>query len=354
MKDDNWQLHSKHKDNIYGGMKMVNNTQKTLRQIVDEDKSKRPMTKFVPLIKFEEYAPKFKQHFNLTKREDGVVLAELSTNGKELKWSLEQHRANWQLFMYLAQDSDVEVVILTNYGKDWIRHWDNNSFLIEKENEAWSTYELEYIDGRRSIQYLINNIEVPTIGAIRGSGLHMELGMMMDITLMADDVVFSDPHFGISLVPGDGIATCFIETMGLKRASYAMLTNQLITAHQALEYGMVNEVLPYDDVVPRAYELADLLMTQHRTIRRLTTQVVRKPWKDALANSGIDFVFATEMYGNMCLDFTHDGINTGEVYDGSGKKIIENSNEEQQKHYENIRSRTERYDWIDHKDVLDD
>ena len=256
--------------------------------------------------------------------------------------------------MYLAQDSDVECVILTNYGHDWIRHWDNNSFLIESENEAWSTYELEYIDGRRGVQYLINNIEVPTIGAIRGSGLHMELGMMMDITLMADDVTFSDPHFGIKLVPGDGIATCFQETMGIKRASYAMLTNQLITAQQAYDWGMVNEVLPYDRVVPRAYEIADLLMQQHRTIRRLTVQVCRKPWKDALAASGLDYVFATEMYGNMCMGYTHNGVNTGSVYDGSGTKIVENEHADQQAHYDAIRAKTERYDWTEHKDIFDD
>ena len=327
---------------------------KTLKQITDENKEMRPMTKFIPLLKFEEYAPKFKQHFNLSKREDGVVLAELATNGKELKWSLEQHRANWQLWMYLAQDSDVECVILTNYGKDWIRHWDNNSFLIESENEGWSTYELEYIDGRRGIQYLVNNMEVPTIGAIRGSGLHMELGMLMDITLMADDVTFSDPHFGIQLVPGDGIAFCFQNTMGIKRASYAMLTNQLITAQEALEWGMVNEVLPYDDVLPRAWELADLMMQQHRTIRRLTVQVCRKPWKDALAASAMDYVFSTEMYGNMIVDYTHNGINTGAVYDGSGTKIVKNANEEKQAYYDANRAHQERYDWVEHKDILDD
>ncbi len=328
--------------------------EKSFRQIVDEDKSKRPRTKFIPLMKFEEYAPKFKQHFNLTKREDGVVLAELSTNGEELKWSLEQHRANWQLWMYLAQDSDVECVILTNYGHDWIRNWDDNSFLIESVNEGWSTYELEYIDGRRGIQYLVNNIEVPTIGAIRGSGLHMELGMLMDITLMSDDVTFSDPHFGIKLVPGDGIAFCFQQTMGIKRASYAMLTNQLITAQQALEYGMVNEVLPYDEVVPRAYEIADLLMQQHRTIRRLTVQVCRKPWKDALAESAMDYVFSTEMYGNMVVGYTHNGVDTGKVYDGSGTKIVENAHEDKAAEYAANAAMTERYDWVEHKDIFDD
>lgn len=327
------------------------------REMVEQDKSKRPLTRFIPLLKFEEYAPKFKQHFNLTKREDGVVLVEMSTNGKEVKWSMEQHRANWQLWMYLSQDSDVECVIFTNYGKDWIgRGWDQNSYWIEKTNEGWCTYELEYIDGRRGVQYLVNNMECPTIGAIRGSGAHMEIGLMMDITLMSDDVIFSDPHFATRLVPGDGIATALQTTMGVKRAAYAMLTNQIITAQQALEIGMVNEVLPYDQVVPRAYEIADMLMQQHRTVRRLTTQVVRKPWKDALANSGLDFVFATEMYANMCNKYTHAGVNTESLYDGDKQNsgLVNNVNAEKEAEYEAIRANTERDDWLEHLCVLDD
>lgn len=325
---------------------------KSIRQIVEEDKSLRPLTRFIPQMKFEEYAPKFKQHFNLSKREDGVVLCELATNGTEVKWSMEQHRANQQLWWYLAQDSDVEIVILTNYGRDWLKNWDKNSYLCEKEAEAWSTYELEYLDGRRGVQYLINNIEVPTIGAVRGSGFHMELPMMMDITIMADDVVFSDPHYASSLVPGDGIATAFQQTMGVKRAAYAMFMNQMITAQEALEYGMVNEVVPYEQVIPRAYEIADVMMSQHRTVRRLTTQVVRKPWKDALANSGMDFLFATEMYANMCLDYTHAGLESEESYSEQNSKV--SHGEEYEKIMAEKIRLTERNDWIDHLSILDD
>ena len=143
--------------------------------------------------------------------------------------------------------------------------------------------------------------------------------------------------------------------MGIKRASYAMLTNQVMTAQDALEYGMVNEVLPYDRVVPRAYEIADMLMQQHRTVRRLTTQVVRKPWKDALANSALDFVFATEMYANMCNHYTHDGINNESVYaGGENNGLIKNTNAEKEAEYEAIRATTERDDWLNHLCIFDD
>ena len=52
-----------------------------------------------------------------------------------------------------------------------------------------------------------------------------------------------------------------------------------IDAKTALEYGMVNEVLPSDRLLARAWKLADHIMTQPRTTRRLTTQIVRRPWR---------------------------------------------------------------------------
>jgi enoyl-CoA hydratase/carnithine racemase len=80
------------------------------------------------------------------------------------------------------------------------------------------------------------------------------------------------PAYDIGSVPADGIHNCFQELLGVKRAAYALLTGQAITAEQALEWGMVNEVVPRDELIARAYAIADHIMTQPRTVRRLTTQ----------------------------------------------------------------------------------
>ena len=61
---------------------------------------------------------------------------------------------------------------------------------------------------------------------------------------------------------------------------------------------MVNEVVPRDRLIPRAYQIADHIMTQPRTVRRLTTQIVRRPWKQRIV-SDLDGGFGIQMFGHI-------------------------------------------------------
>ncbi len=114
---------------------------------------------------------------------------------------------------------------------------------------------------------------------------------MCDITICSEDAVIYDLHYDIGSVPGDGVHSCFQELLGVKRAAYAvkraayaLLTGEAIDAQTALRYGMVNEVVPRGELIKRAYQIADHIMTQPRTVRRLTTQIVRRPWRQRITN----------------------------------------------------------------------
>ena len=143
---------------------------------------------------------------------------------------------------------------------------------------------------------------------------------MCDICIMADDAVIADPHFLYDIVPGDGIHSCFMELMGVRKAAYAMYMSQKFTAQQALEYGLVNEVVPYDRLIPRAYEIADFIMARHRTIRRLTSQVIKRPWKQRIVDD-LDMTFGTEMFGDFCKNVEHSNLTSRDYFSGRGTKI---------------------------------
>ena len=119
---------------------------------------------------------------------------------------------------------------------------------------------------------------------------------MCDITICTEDAIIFDLHYDIGSVPGDGIHSCFQELLGVKRAAYALLTGQAIDAKTALEYGMVNEIVPREKLIERAYQIADHIMTQPRTTRRLTTQIVRRPWRQRITND-LDGGFGIQMFG---------------------------------------------------------
>ncbi len=141
---------------------------------------------------------------------------------------------------------------------------------------------------------------------------------MCDITLCADHAVIFDPHFDAGWVPGDGINLCFRELLGAKRAAFALLTSQSIDAKTALEWGMVNEVHPKDKLISRAYEIADHIMKQHRMTRRMSTAVVRRPWKERVTND-LDAGIGLQMFSYLAkASHRHEGaLRVGELQESA-------------------------------------
>ncbi len=111
--------------------------------------------------------------------------------------------------------------------------------------------------------------------------------LMCDIVLASEEAAFQDSaHFRGGMVPGDGVNVVFAMLMGLNRARYFLLTAQVISAKQALEYGLVNEVLPREKLMPRAWELARQILQQPVIVRRYTrvilSEYLRRPMSDLL------------------------------------------------------------------------
>lgn len=256
---------------------------------------------FVTSPKFEDYQARFKDHYKLERRADGVILAQTHTLGDSVQLSVQNHRSLGLLFKAIGADTENEVMIFGGTGEDFMMNADPKGFELEQENLPYWAYEYAYKDGRINVSSLINDLEIPTIGILNGSGFHSEICLMCDITLMAEDAVIYDLHYDIGSVPGDGIHSCFEELLGVKRAAYALLTGEAIDAKTALAYGMVNEILPKGKLTERAYKIADHIMTQPRITRRLTTQIIRRPWRQRISDD-LDGGFGIQMFAHLAKD----------------------------------------------------
>jgi enoyl-CoA hydratase/carnithine racemase len=280
------------------------------------------LTEFVPTPKFADYKERFKEHFKLERRADGVLLAQAHTRGGSIQLSVENHRALGQLLKTIGADPENEVLILTGTGEHFMMAIDPDGFALERENLQHWAYEHAYKDGRTNVSALINDLEIPTIGVLNGSGGHAEICLMCDITLCAEEAVIFDPHYNIGSVPGDGIHSCFQELLGVKRAAYALITGQQIDAKLALEYGMVNEVLPRDKLLARAFKLADHIMTQPRITRRLATQIIRRPWRRRITDD-LDGGFGIQMFAHLAKnEAIHDPTRAAAAAK-AGRKVFE-------------------------------
>jgi len=280
------------------------------------------LTKFVPTPDFNEYSERFKEQYKLERRADGVILVQAHTKDGPIQLSVENHRALGQLFKTIGADPKNEVMIFTGSGKDFMMDADPEGFQLEQEDLAYWAYEYAYKDGRINVSSLINDLEIPTIGVLNGPGFHSEICLMCDLTICSEDTIIYDLHYDIGSVPGDGIHSCFQELLGVKRAAYALLTGEAINAKTALEYGMVNEIVPRENLLERAWLLADHIMTQPRTTRRLTTQIVRRPWRQRITND-LDGGFGIQMFAHLAKKkavHSKDHIGSSGAYVRKGKK----------------------------------
>lgn len=283
------------------------------------------LTSFIATPDFEEYKERFKNHYKLERRQDGVILAQAHTLGGSFQLSVENHRSFGQLFKTIGADPKNEVMIFTGTGEDFMMQADPEGFKLEQEDLQHWAYEHAYKDGRINVSSLINDLEIPTIGVLNGPGFHSEICLMCDITICSEDAIIFDPHYGIGSVPGDGIHSCFLELLGVKRGAYALLTGQAIDAQKAMEYGLVNEVVPRGKLLDRAWRLADHIMAQPRITRRLTTQIIRRPWKKRITDD-LDGGFGIQMFAHLAKQKaihsrTHIGSTIAYVKEGRENNI---------------------------------
>ena len=96
------------------------------------------------------------------------------------------------------------------------------------------------------------------IAAVNGPALiHAELAVLCDIVLASENAAFQDaPHFPNGIVPGDGVHIVWPLVLGPNRGSYFLLTGQKLSAREALDLGVVSEILPPEQLLARAWELA--------------------------------------------------------------------------------------------------
>ena len=290
---------------------------------VETDADKRPdlppSNGYMPIEKtFEEYSKELEPFFQM-KLERGILEVRAHTNGDSLIWSLPCHAAVHKLFEYVNADRDVEIMIFGGTGKDLFKSIGmhgggmdtSRPYVPMPEDDldySWVSYERQYFDGTSDIENQVN-LSIPLITVWNGGGFHTDLVFFSDITLATKDAWTTEQHFRVNMIPGDGVQIAWRELMGRKRFSYAELTGEIITAKKAKEYGMVNEI--HEDTeacYKRAWELADLIMhTATRQTRRLTVQVLRRPWKKDVADELRDS-FSIEMRNTVTEQSPHHPI----------------------------------------------
>ncbi len=203
-------------------------------------------------VPLEEYRSRFP---NVAfERRDGILQVTLHSGGDTVSWDGAVVDQLQEAFAAIGADRGNRVVILTGAGDGFSGPTAAPEHRPHGNPTSW---EVSHWRVRRLLMNFLD-IECPVISAVNGPAVrHCELPLLGDVVLASDTAYFQDSsHFPNGLAPGDGIHVVLPILMGHTRARYFMLTGQKLGAAQALDIGIVNEVLPPADVLPRAWELA--------------------------------------------------------------------------------------------------
>lgn len=233
------------------------------------------------MVRLEEYANKYA---NIRmERTDGVLQLTFHSDGGSLHWGLIPNREFGFAFADIGSDSETKVVIMTGTGDDFCAGRGGPMPSI-KTPQDWDAV---YWDSKKLLTNLLD-IEVPIISAVNGPATYRaEIPVLSDVVLASDTTVFQDPsHFAVGAVPADGVHVVWPMLLGQNRGRYFMLTGQKISAQEALELGVVGEVLTREKLLPRAWELAEQF-AQHppltlRYTRAVFTLQIKRAMQDML------------------------------------------------------------------------
>ncbi len=256
------------------------------RSLQGEDRSQKsnPRYRAVQVGDLTDYAEKYLPRFRLERTDEGVLFVrwkpwepdELRTvTSVLLSWPPPLQMAE-PLWRDISSDEANKIVILTGTGE--------NFYSMERgarggryTADIWTKVLLGVT---RSIDAFL---DIPTIliGAANGAAtLHAEYLLMCDLVVASEDAFFEDrAHYSNDMAPGDGVNVIWPLLLGLNRGRDFLLTGRSISAHEALDLGLVRDVVPRHRLQQHCLDLAQQLLEAGDVARRLTAIAIRRSLK---------------------------------------------------------------------------
>lgn len=184
----------------------------------------------------------------LTERHDAVAIMRLNRPEARNALNAELRAAIWSTAAEFDRDESVAAIVFT--GSD-------PAFCAGLDLKELSTSGLSG-DGAGS-RLPFGEMTTPMIGAINGPAVTggFELALCCDFLIASERAAFADTHARVGVMPGWGLTVLLPQAIGIRRARQMSFTGNYIDATTALDWGLVNEVVPHDALIDRACALGN-------------------------------------------------------------------------------------------------
>ncbi len=171
------------------------------------------------------------------------------------------------------KDNSLKVLILTGAGRGFCAGLDVSAFTQVK---AMSHKELTH--SMHILSLPLYNLPKPTIAAINGVavGAGLSLAMLCDMRIASEKALFSSGFVRMGLIPDVGATYSVPRVVGIAKAMELMITGDTFDAAEAQRIGMVNRVVPEEEVMKAARELAERIVNGPSIAIELIKQGIRR------------------------------------------------------------------------------
>ena len=188
----------------------------------------------------------------LTERDGGVLAITLNRPDKlnAFDGSMQQ---GFRAALKEARDPEVRAVVLTGAGRGFCVGQDLNEFR-ESAGDIATRLRTTYNENVLALR----GLEKPVIAAVNGAaaGAGMSLACACDLRIASEEASFVPAFIGIGLVPDTGGTWFVTQLLGYARAFEWLTSGRKLSAAEAKQWGLVNEVVPADGLAARVAEVA--------------------------------------------------------------------------------------------------
>lgn len=215
-----------------------------------------------------------------------------------------------------ALDDSIQVVIITGSGQKAFVAGADISEMQPMSAEQACTFS----KSGQSTFDMIENLPKPVIAAINGFALGggCELAMACDIRIASDKAKFGQPEVGLGIIAGYGGTQRLPRLVGKGRAKELLFTGDIIDATEACRIGLVNKVVPAEELMSVAMAMAEKIRSRAPVAVKLTKSAVNKGLEGDL-QSGL--ALEAEMFGH-CFSTSDQNVGMAAFLEKRKAKFI--------------------------------
>jgi len=187
----------------------------------------------------------------------------------------------------ISVDRTVRAVILTGEGPAFSAGGDIRKMKEQSSGDVdGMRIREDYRQGIQRLPLALFNLEVPVIAAVNGAaiGAGLDLACMCDLRIASEGARFAESFVKMGIVPGDGGAWLLPRVIGLSRAAELSFTGRAIDASTALQWNLVSQVVPPEELLAAANRLADEIAANPPQVTRMTKRLIREGMHMSLAS----------------------------------------------------------------------